>query len=90
MIIIAESLPNILQDPAIMSVRISQADSAYRAPGAPVMPQYQPMQNVGGHRLSVFERVARTGDEQISSGFGVGIGMGDAGGFSSMLSGRGY
>ncbi|CAG8582960.1 13930_t:CDS:2 [Funneliformis caledonium] len=75
----AESLPNILQDPAIMSVRISQADSAYRAPGAPVMPQYQPIQNVGGHRLSVFERVARTGDEQIGSGFGVGIGMGDAG-----------
>ncbi|UZO14160.1 uncharacterized protein OCT59_005628 [Rhizophagus irregularis] len=53
----AEPLPNILQDPAIMSVRISQADSAYRAPGAPVMPQYQPMQNVGSHRLSVFERL---------------------------------
>jgi hypothetical protein len=87
-VIIAEPLPNILQDPAIMSVRISQADSAYRAPGAPVTPQYQPMQN-GGHRLSVFERVARTGDEQIGSGF-VGIGMGDTGGFSSMLSGRGY
>ncbi|CAG8483132.1 1233_t:CDS:2, partial [Acaulospora colombiana] len=76
-----EDLPN--EDPAIMSVRISQADNAYRAPGAPVMPQqqFQPMQNVGSHRLSVFERVARTGDEQISSGFGVGIGLGsvDAG-----------
>jgi len=75
----AEPLPNILQDPAIMSVRISQADSAYRAPGAPVMPQYQPIQNVGSHRLSVFERVARTGDDQqISNGFNV-IGMGDTG-----------
>jgi hypothetical protein len=72
-----------------MSVRMSQADSAYRAPGAPVMPQYQPMQNVG-HRLSVFERVSRGDEQQIGSGFSVGIGMGDAGGFSSMLSGRGY
>ncbi|CAG8710231.1 11106_t:CDS:2, partial [Dentiscutata erythropus] len=75
----AEALPNILQDPAIMSVRISQADNAYRAPGAPVMSQqqYQPIQNVGGHRLSVFERVTRTGDEQIGGGFGVGIGLGN-------------
>ncbi|CAG8543888.1 5882_t:CDS:10 [Ambispora gerdemannii] len=36
-----------------------------------------PVQNVGGHRLSVFERVARTGDEQINGGFGMGIGLGN-------------
>ncbi|KAG9285322.1 hypothetical protein G9A89_010797 [Geosiphon pyriformis] len=73
-----EALP--FQDPAIMSVRIaSSADPAYRAPGAPVMSpqQYQPVQNLGGHRLSVFERVARTSEEQINGGFGVGIGLGN-------------
>ncbi|CAJ0836540.1 490_t:CDS:10 [Entrophospora sp. SA101] len=93
----AEPVPNILQDPAIMTVRFSQpGENPYRAPGAPGAPpmipqqQYQPMQNVGAHRLSVFERVARTGEDQIGNGYGVGIGLGnvDAGGFSSMLSGR--
>ncbi|CAJ0861448.1 10026_t:CDS:10 [Entrophospora sp. SA101] len=85
------------EDPAIMTVRFSQpGENPYRAPGAPGAPpmipqqQYQPMQNVGAHRLSVFERVARTGEDQIGNGYGVGIGLGnvDAGGFSSMLSGR--
>ncbi|CAH1763669.1 7353_t:CDS:10, partial [Entrophospora sp. SA101] len=87
----AEPVPNILQDPAIMTVRFSQpGENPYRAPGAPGAPpmipqqQYQPMQNVGAHRLSVFERVARTGEDQIGNGYGVGIGLGnvDAGGLA--------
>ncbi|CAG8573022.1 9998_t:CDS:10, partial [Ambispora leptoticha] len=53
-------------DPAIMSVKLaSSADPAYRAPGAP------------SAQIIVFERVARTGDEQINGGFGMGIGLGN-------------
>ena len=83
------------QDPAIMSVRLSNPpDSPYRTPSTSVVPQpHQQLPTIGGHRLSVFERVTRTGDEpQLGTGFGVGLGLGnvDAGGFSSMLSGRGY